>query len=67
MTTDPSDRATEQEELARAAAIANCRKPEGPAATGYCLYCYEEIAGGRRWCGPEHRDLWQKQLLPTSF
>lgn len=57
---DPIDRASEQEEMARASALVTSRKPEGPAATGECLYCGEPLTEGRRWCNAEHRDLWEK-------
>lgn len=37
-------------------------KAEGPAATGFCLYCKEPIEHGLRWCvGTECRDEWQRQ------
>jgi len=35
------------------------RKPNGPEATGKCLYCGEEVEG--RWCDSGCRDAWQKQ------
>jgi hypothetical protein len=55
---DPTDIATEREELARNAALTQ-RKPEGPQATGRCLYCDEPLTHGR-WCNAQHRDLWEK-------
>lgn len=36
------------------------RLPEGPAPTGECLWCGEPVASGRRWCGLECRDDWQR-------
>ena len=56
---DDADRAGEREEIFRAEALA-VRKPEGPIATGECLYCGEAVDGGRRWCGAACRDLWQR-------
>jgi hypothetical protein len=40
-------------------ALLKARKPEGPEATGECLYCQEPLAEGRRWCDAECRDAWQ--------
>jgi hypothetical protein len=37
------------------------RKPEGPAATGRCLYCDEILHDQRRWCDAEHREQWEKE------
>ena len=56
---DDIDRGCELEEKYREAALA-VRKPEGPKATGECLYCGEAVDGGRRWCGAACRDLWQR-------
>lgn len=36
------------------------RKPFGPKAFGFCYFCNEPVADGRRWCGAECRDDWQK-------
>lgn len=46
---DISDTATCHEELRREIALRE-RKPEGPAATGYCLFCGEPLPDGLRWC-----------------
>lgn len=35
------------------------RKPEGPPATGFCLYCHELLCADLRWCDAECRDAWQ--------
>lgn len=35
------------------------RLPQGPAATGECLWCGEPLDAGRRWCDAECRDAWQ--------
>ncbi len=36
------------------------RKPEGPKATGKCLWCGEELADGRRWCDRACCAAWEK-------
>jgi hypothetical protein len=35
------------------------RKPEAPAATGYCFNCDARLAVGLRWCDVHCRDDWQ--------
>lgn len=66
MTTDPNDRASEQEEQMRAAAL-RFKKPEGPRGTGYCLHCEDDLdlpaadEIGRRWCTAHCRDEWEKE------
>lgn len=55
---DDADRAQILEERERARGITD-RKPEGPAATGECLWCGDPVEQGRRWCGVECRDMWQ--------
>ncbi|SMC27306.1 hypothetical protein SAMN02745857_02803 [Andreprevotia lacus DSM 23236] len=52
------DRASEQETLWRAIALAH-RKPEAPA-TGECLCCGETMSAGRRWCDAVCRDDWER-------
>ena len=32
--------------------------PQGPVATGFCLWCGEELDPPRRWCNAECRDEW---------
>lgn len=66
MTTDPNDRASEQEEQMRNAAM-RFKRPEGPAYRGsYCLHCEDDIDQpgqdqiGRRWCAVYCRDEWEK-------
>ncbi len=56
---DQFDRATQLEELDRDEAL-KYRKPEGPQATGRCLYCAEPVEDGRRWCGVECRNFWER-------
>lgn len=53
---DNLDIASEREELARSVAL-TARKPEGPAATGRCLYCGQGLVA-LRWCDAECRDEW---------
>jgi len=56
---DDIDRASELEERHRQVARA-VRKPNGPRATGACLYCDEPVEVGRRWCpGVACRDGWE--------
>lgn len=55
---DDADRAQmemerEQERLLRQ------RRPEGPAATGACLWCEEPVPDGYRWCDAACRDAWE--------
>ena len=56
--TDIFDRATEREEMDREIAL-RARKPEGPEATGRCLWCGDETTQGRRWCSAQCRDEWE--------
>lgn len=35
------------------------RRPEGPGATGVCLYCGVTLPTAQRWCDAECRDAWQ--------
>lgn len=55
---DDIDRANALAERERQAAIA-ARKPEGPRATGRCLWCDTPLELSRRFCGPECRDDWE--------
>ncbi|MBS0474748.1 MAG: DUF2116 family Zn-ribbon domain-containing protein [Proteobacteria bacterium] len=55
---DISDKATEREEQDRDIAL-HQRKPEGPAATGQCLYCEDPLPPGKRWCCTACRDDWE--------
>ena len=41
--------------------LAASRKPEGPTATGRCLYCDEIVADDRRWCDTGCRDGWVRE------
>lgn len=57
---DDIDRAQNEVDRAQAEAI-KMRKPEGPVATGRCLYCDEILDDHRRWCDAEHREHWEKE------
>lgn len=58
---DLADRAEADIEHELAEAL-RARKPAGPEATGFCLYCREPVADVTRWCpGTECRDEWQRQ------
>lgn len=37
------------------------RRACGPAPTGECLWCGEQVAAHRRWCSPECRDDWERR------
>lgn len=57
---DISDTATAREELDRDLAL-KARKPPGPAATGFCLFCDADVAEGLRWCDSDCRDDWERE------
>ena len=57
--TDVFDIASENEERYTEKAR-QFRKPEGPKATGKCLWCGEVLGDGRRWCTAECRDRWSR-------
>lgn len=40
--------------------IAASRKPEGPTATGRCLFCDEILGDNQRWCDGGCRDAWER-------
>lgn len=50
---DVCDQAFEQNQVAFEAEQRARRMPEGPAPTGRCLNCDEEVPEGRRWCDAE--------------
>ena len=52
---DEADIAARNEETLLKYRIAE-RKPAGPVATGFCLWCGETLEGGRRWCDADCRD-----------
>jgi hypothetical protein len=56
---DISDQATEREEQERARSL-SARKPEGPAATGFCHHCGAQVPFALRWCDEDCRNDWQR-------
>lgn len=56
---DEIDKANDYAEIAREDAMAK-RKPEGPVATGECLYCGERLPKPMRWCDASCRNDWQE-------
>lgn len=54
---DNLDRANDELEMSLAQAL-QLRKPEGPKATGECLWCEEPTI--LRWCSAAHRDAWER-------
>ncbi len=58
---DVFDQASALEERDREAAL-QTRKPQGPQARGVCLWCDEAVEDGRRWCGVECRDNWERRV-----
>lgn len=61
MIPDPNERASELEELARQSAMVTSKKPEGPVATGCCLYCGERLPKPMRWCDADCRNDWEAE------
>ena len=59
--TDELDRAEEEIEMELAESIRR-RKPEGPPATGACLYCDELLPAGRRWCDRACEAGWEHEM-----
>jgi hypothetical protein len=58
---DDADRAEEiiEQTVVEALAAARRAKRDG-RATGRCLWCGEKTGQGRRWCGPDCRDDWER-------
>ena len=57
---DEADRAEEQEEAMRQAAI-RTRKAEGPVYTGVCANCGYDGEFPKRGCDADCREDWQKR------
>jgi hypothetical protein len=55
---DWADDAAQTEELFRQADLTR-KKRSGPAATGNCLNCEDEVKDGHRWCCSDCRDDWE--------
>ena len=58
---DEADMSQERAEKEVPHLIAASRKPEGPTATGRCLYCDEIVADDQRWCDTGCRDGWVRE------
>ena len=58
---DEADMSQERAEKAAPHLIAASRKPEGPTATGRCLFCDEIVADDQRWCDTGCRDGWVRE------
>ena len=58
--TDIAEKAEQQEELYRQAALA-LRKPSGPEFTGRCRNCNEELEPPKRWCDLDCREDWSRR------
>lgn len=56
---DDIDRAADHIERERAGQLAR-RKPAGPVAVGFCLWCHEDLAPGQRWCDASCTRSWEK-------
>lgn len=60
---DEADRADNERERDLAEALRK-RRPAGPVATGFCLYCGEPLDDGMRWCAGtdcEREWEWEQQ------
>ena len=60
MTTVDDDASMREEQFLKAA-LTN-RKPDGPAATGHCLYCNAELPFGHRWCNSDCREDYDLEI-----
>lgn len=59
---DDADLSDQRAEKEAAYLVAASKQPEGPIATGRCLWCDEIVADGIRWCpDSECREMWDKQ------
>ena len=59
-TSDPSDLATQQEQMYLDAALAH-RKPVGPTACGHCLNCEAPLDYPERWCDADCCADWEQR------
>jgi hypothetical protein len=57
---DEADRADRLIDAALQEALSAARRNSGPESTGYCLWCEEPLAMGRRWCSAECREEWER-------
>ena len=59
---DDADRASEREDIARAAALeAARRRVKAMPSLGYCYYCGEALRAGKRFCDADCRDDYERQ------
>lgn len=60
MTTLDDDASMREEQFLEAALAT--RKPDGPVATGRCLYCNAELPDTRRWCDKWCQEDWTLEI-----
>lgn len=60
MTTIDDDASMREEQFLEAALAT--RKPDGPVATGRCLYCNAELPDTRRWCDKWCQEDWTLEI-----
>ena len=58
---DDADLSQDRAEREAPHLLAASRKPDGPTATGRCLYCDEIVADDQRWCDTGCRDGWVRE------
>ena len=59
---DDADRASDREDIARAAAVEAVRaRIERRPSLGYCYYCGEALRAGKRFCDADCRDDYDRQ------
>ena len=58
---DIADITGDRAETDHLANLSKSRKPEGPKATGFCLFCDEPLDDGLRWCNAACRNDWEKE------
>lgn len=60
MTTIDDDASMREEQFLKVALAT--RKPNGPSATGRCLYCNAELPDTRRWCDKWCQEDWSLEI-----
>lgn len=58
---DDADISAERAEKEAPYLLAASRRPDGPAATGRCLWCDDIVGDTARWCGRECRDQYERE------
>lgn len=56
---DIADVTAEREPLNLELSLLKSRRAPGPAPTGVCLWCEEEVGPDARWCDASCRNDWQ--------